>query len=147
MVKTNSANEQVDATTLRDEWLSRLLGLLNSVKGWAEELDWSTRQISKKMDDSRLGPYEAPSLLMQKEATRVLLDPVARFAPGADGVVDLYLMPAYDDIASLYFVDGQWRLHYSFASAAGMSIGETESRPLSKETLGQVLDQMRMHAA
>src|SRR5262245_30172704 len=92
---------------LRDEWLSRLSDLTNLVRGWAEELDWSTPVISKRMKDSVLGPYEATALLMQKETTRVLLDPVARFAPGADGVVDLYLMPAYDDIASLYYVDGE----------------------------------------
>ena len=83
---------KMDPGTLRDEWVSRLSDLTRSVRRWAEELDWSTRQIGKKMKDSRLGLYEAPALIMQKGTTRVLLDPVARFAPGADGVVDLYLM-------------------------------------------------------
>src|SRR4051794_19175368 len=101
-----------DAAELRAEWLDRLSGLTSLVGGWAEELDWSTRRIEKMMKDSRLGSYKAPALMMQKGATRVLLDPITRFAPGADGVVDLYLMPAYDDIASLYFVDGEWRLQY-----------------------------------
>ena len=70
-----------DTNVLRDEWLNVLADLTRQVKSWAEELDWSTRQISKKMKDSRLGSYEAPALLMQKETTRVLLDPVARFVP------------------------------------------------------------------
>jgi len=113
------------------------------VKSWAEELDWSTRQISKKMKDFRLGSYEAPALLMQKETTRVLLDPVARFAPGADGVVDLYLMPAYDDIASLYFVDGEWCLHYMFSGTPTVAtIRQAQSFPLSKDAIGRVLDEM-----
>jgi hypothetical protein len=34
-------------------------------------------------------------------------DPIARFTPGSDNVVDLYLMRAYDDIASLYSVRGE----------------------------------------
>lgn len=37
-----------------------------------------TRQIAKQVKDSRLDGYEAPALLMQKETTGVLLDPVAR---------------------------------------------------------------------
>jgi hypothetical protein len=133
---------------LRDEWLRRLFDLTGLVRSWAEELDWSTRQIEKRMKDSRLGVYEAPALMMQKETTRVLLDPVARFAPGSNGVVDLYLMPAYDDIASLFFVEGQWRMHYMFPRAnAVATTKESESRLFSKETLAEVLDEMSAHAA
>jgi len=137
-----------DPGMLRDEWLNRLAALTSMVKDWAEALDWSTRQIVKKMQDSRLGPYEAPALLMQKETTRVLLDPVARFTPGADGVVDLYLMPAYDDIASLYFVDGEWRLHYMYPGTPTVgTIRQADSCPLSKDSIGQVLNEMSTHAA
>lgn len=148
MAAANKAQDQIEEPeALRDEWLSRLSDLVTSVKSWAEGFDWSTRQISKKMKDSRLGPYEAPALIMQKETTRVLLDPVARFASGADGIVDLYLMPAYDDIASLYFVDGEWRLHYQFTGAAVAAAKDVESCPLCKETFGRVLEQMSAHAA
>ncbi len=99
------------------------------------------------MSDSRLGAYEAPALLMQKETTRVLLDPIARFTPGADGVVDLYLMPAYDDIASLYLVNGEWRLHYMFPPKSAATVRDAESTPLSKEVLERVLDEMTANAA
>jgi len=132
-----------DPSELRDEWLKVLAELTSRVKNWAEELDWSTRQVSKKMKDSRLGSYEAPALLMQKETTRVLLDPVARFVPGADGVVDLYLMPAYDDIASLNFVGGEWQLHYVFTGTPAVAtIRQAQSIPLSKNVIGRVLDEM-----
>ena len=118
------------------------------MNNWAKELNWSTRTISKKMKDSRLGEYEAPALLMQKETIRVLLDPIARFTPGADGVVDLYLLPAYDDIASLYLVDGEWRLHYMFSGTASVgTISDAESCLLSKDAIGKVLDEMSINAS
>jgi hypothetical protein len=137
-----------DSAELRDEWLTVLADLTTKVKGWAEELSWSTRQIPKKMKDSRLGEYEAPALLMQKETVRVLLDPIARFAPGADGVVDLYLLPAYDDIASLYLLHGKWRLHYMFSGTPTVpTIRDANPIPLSKEALGRVLHEMSINAS
>jgi hypothetical protein len=146
MPTRNKANSRVDdSEVLRAEWLTALKELATKVKNWAEELNWSTRQIAKKMKDSRLGEYEAPALLMQKETTRVLLDPVARFAPGADGVVDLYLMPAYDDIASLYFVDGEWQLHYMFHGTDTVpTIRQAEPCLLSKDVVSRVLDEMTL---
>jgi hypothetical protein len=149
MATANRKEARVDDPgALRDEWLGRLSELTKTVRGWAEELDWSTRQIGKRMKDSRLGSYEAPALLMQKGTTRVLLDPVARFTPGTDGVVDLYLMPAYDDIASLSFVQGEWRLHFMYPRTATVARDEgAKSTPLSKETLGRILDEMSSHAA
>ena len=78
----------IDPGCVRDEWAGPSLRTdSKTVRGWAEELDWSTSQIGKRMKDSRLGSYEAPALIMQKETIRVLLEPVARFAPGTDGVV------------------------------------------------------------
>ena len=146
--RRKSDKQQDDSGVLREQWLKVLADLTSNVKSWAEEFDWSTRQIAKKMKDSRLGSYDAPALLMQKETIRVLLDPVARFTPGADGVVDLYLMPAYDDIASLYLVDGEWRLHYMFSGNPTVAtIRQAESWPLSKEAIGRVLHEMSTHAA
>ena len=133
---------------MRDEWLRRFFNLTDLVRSWAEELDWSTRQIEKRMKDSRLGAYEALALIMQQGTTRVLLDPVARFAPGSEGVVNLYLMPAYGDIASLFFVNGEWRLHYTSPRKQSVeTTTEPEPRMLSKETLAEVLNEMSNHAA
>ena len=50
---------------------------------------------------------------MQEGTVRIILEPIARSTPGAEGVVDLYLMPAYDDVATLFYEDG-WKLHYPF---------------------------------
>lgn len=61
---------------------------------------------------------------------------------------DLYLMPAYDDIASLYLVNGEWRLHYMFASTPTVAtLQQADAIPLSKETIARVLNEMSINAA
>lgn len=143
MSKDNSKHRAGDPAALRDEWRARLTDLATAVKTWVEDLDWSTRLISKKMQDSVLGPYEAPALIMQRETTRVLLDPIARFAPGTEGVVDLYLMPAYDDIVSLCFMDGQWQFRCTLSDeGADVIPRQCENQPLSKDNLGRILDEI-----
>jgi hypothetical protein len=127
---------------LRD-WLSRVDELVGRVEQCGSELGWATRRIEKRMDDSEVGTHQVPALLLQQDTVRVLLEPVSRRTPGAEGVVDLYLMPAYDDIASLYFREGKWRVHYVFPY--GNSVKETESKPLSKKTLAGVLHEMKKH--
>ena len=137
-----------DSQELRDEWLGRLDRLTQSVQGWAEELGWSTRRIDKRMEDSQLGTYQAPALLLQAEFVRLLLEPIARFAPGTEGVVDLYQMPAYDDIASLFFCDGEWRVYFVFPGSSAIFTKEVAtSPPLSRETIQKVLEHMRQHGA
>ena len=133
--------------TIRDEWISRLNNLVSDIETWAKSLDWSTRRIEKSMKDSIIGPYRVTGLLMQKEFKRVILDPLSRSTPGSEGSVDLYLMPALDDIASLYFYDGKWNLHYQLPnSEAAATVSEAQAKPLTRETLAEVLDEMESHA-
>lgn len=143
----SSTNTAADQERIRDEWLKRLNGLLDQIDTWAKELDWTTRRIDKRMEDRELGAYQAAALLLQWETVRVLVEPIAREAPGANGVVDFYLMPAYDDIASLYLVDHVWLLHYMFpGQPSGATIRQAEAKPLSKGTLAEVLDAMKQNA-
>ena len=87
--------------------------LAAKVAEWVERDDWVTKTYAKKMRDSDGTLFEVPSLVIQKGPTRLLLDPVAYDAPGSEGEpVDLYLMPTYDDAASLYLVNGRWRIQY-----------------------------------
>ena len=141
----SSANPTDEDRTLRDAWLERLTQLVTSVRDWAEAADWATRVIQKRMEDSRLGVYKAPALLLQKETARVFLEPIARSAPGTDGVVDLYLMPAYDDIARLCFENGEWRLHET-SSGSAFANEEEDSKPLTKDSLGQALERLMSDA-
>jgi hypothetical protein len=146
---TNGPGSDRATDALRDDWLADLGDLVRKVKGWAEQSGWKTREITKSMKDSVLGEYRAPALLMQRETVEVILNPVSRFVPGADGAVDLYLMPAYDDIASLYFMDGEWKLHYVFhdASAVVDKVPEPEALRLSEDAVTRVLDELVAHAA
>lgn len=133
--------------TIRNEWLERLGKLVATVKDWANELDWATRTVEKKIEDAEIGDYRAPGLLVQQESVRLFLEPVARSAPGAEGVVDLYLMPSYDDIASLYYYNDQWNVHYMFEGTPSVgNIRAAEPKPLTKETIQQVFDEMKSHA-
>ena len=144
-----STNQAEDKEKLRDEWLERLAQLMVTVRGWAQDLDWSTRQIETKMEDSQLVTYKAPALILQKETVRVLLEPIAHSAPGVAGIVDFYLLPAYDDIARLFFYDDGWQLHYMFPGSPAVAtvVRGAETRPLSKERFQSVLEAMTRNAA
>jgi hypothetical protein len=133
--------------TARHEWLEKLGVLVANVEEWAGELDWATRIVTKKMDDAEIGNYDAPGLLIQQETVRLFLEPIARAAPGTEGLVDLYLMPSYDDIASLYYYNNRWNVHYvSQAVPAVANMLEVPARPLTKATLRKVLGEMKAHA-
>jgi hypothetical protein len=142
--KVSTASAEVE----KREWLDRLSRLVADIENWAKQLDWSTRRIEKRMRDSRLGAYSAPAVIMQRETHRCLLEPVSNQAPDVDGVVDLYLLPAYDDIASFRYSDGQWRLYYT--SQIDLQMADPllgDPREVSKEALGMVLEAMTKHAA
>jgi hypothetical protein len=147
MSTTDPKNATADADAIRAAWLAQLSGLIDTVSGWASELGWSLRRIEKPMEDSQVGDYRAPALLLQEGTVRILLDPIGHSAPGAEGVVDLYLMPAYDDIATLLYYKGGWHLHYSPRRSGAAAVEEPEAKPLSKETFAETLDQLRQNAA
>ena len=132
----------------RATWIDRVTSLIGQVEQWAQEMGWSTRRLEKKLDDVRVGKHRVPTLLMQEGTCRVLLEPLGRSAPGAEGVVDLYLLPAYDDIASLYYYDNRWNLHYMVPGSKPVAtVREAEATPLLKDSLVRVLAEMRQHAA
>jgi len=130
------------------EWLNRLSALVSLVKGWAEESGWRTRRAVKPVVEEVLGRYEVPLLLMERDGVEIVLSPLARITPGADDVVDLYLMPAYDDVASLFFENGRWRVHSAFPvdPAISHSAREAERLPLGEATINRILDAAAAHA-
>jgi hypothetical protein len=134
--------------TVKKDWLGHLERLVQDVKSWAEAAGWRTRRITKTVNERQLGKYEVPVLLMEKDTVVVVLNPVARLVPEANGAVDLYLSPAYDDIASLYFEGDHWVVHYSeppnpFATE---SMVEITPRPYSEATIRAILDGMAASA-
>ena len=144
----NEIQEEV-AARLRDRnaWLDRVTALVKQMESWAVEMDWSTRLLEKSLDDTRIGKHRVPVLLMQQETCRVLLEPIGRASPGTEGVVDLYLMPAYDDIASLFFYNNQWNLHYMLPGDDPVAdVRDAEALPLSKGAFERVLLEMKQNA-
>lgn len=131
----------------RAAWIQRVSELMKLVEGWAKEFGWSTKRIDKKIEDTRLGNHKAAALVMQEDTVRILLEPISASAPGSDGLVDLCLMPGYDDIASLYHQQGGWHVHYVFPTPeTGGVFEEGETRPLSKKTFVAILGEMKKHA-
>ncbi len=92
-----------DPVAVRDEWVAAVAALVERVEGWCKELDWATRRAPKTIkDDDPLGPYEVPMLRMQYWDVQLMLDATSRFGVRNDGQCDLYVMPAYDDLAVVY---------------------------------------------
>lgn len=145
MATANIPNAELEKH--QHEWLTGLTALVEAVEKWAQELGWSTRRIETRMEDSEVGTYRAPALLMQAETTRLFLEPIARSAPNEEGRVDLYVMPAYDDIASLFFSHGKWELLYVPVGTAVATSSRVETQPLSKAALQEVLQTLRNNAA
>lgn len=131
----------------RDRWIGRINALIESVRGWVQNEDWVTKRHPKKMRDAGGDVYEAPSLFLQRGATRLLLDPIAYDVPGSEGVVDLYLMPTYDDTATLSWVDGGWQIRYALHDAPVVAgVKQVEVMELSKRSINRVLDEIAAHA-
>ena len=126
----------------REEFRQRLEELVARFESEVDRREWVTRRDPKKLRDDTRQVYEVPALYLQKGPTRLLLDPIGYDVPGAEGAADLYLMPAYDPTASIYYEGGQWVIHYAYPPDSiepGPAI-ETRAVPLSAETINQVLD-------
>ena len=122
--------------------------LVGQVEAWAQGAGWATSRYVKRMRAPDRSVFEIPALYLQSGPTRLLLDPVAFDVPGAEGLVDLYLMPTYDDIASLYFRDGRWVIHYAFPSdnTTPCEIEKVEPVPFDESNLLRVLETIARHA-
>ena len=140
-----SATVQVDTLDL---WQERVSLLVENVRKWAVDLGWSTKPIEKKLDDAELGRHIVPALVMQKNTTRILLEPYARKTLDSDGSVDLYLLPTYDDLASLYHDQNGWRVHYMFPGTPPVStLKDASPLPLTKDVFETIVEEMVKNAS
>jgi hypothetical protein len=149
MATSGAAKKQVpNWESARDEWVKQLSVLVDQIEAWAHEMDWVTRRIDKRMDDEpEVGPYAAPALLLQKPFARLLLEPRGLHDLSPSGAVDLCLMPAYDDVANLYFHHGKWRFHHYYPDAAPPpDASVAKAKPLTKKAVQTILAEMERHA-
>lgn len=124
---------------VRDEWVARVTALVDLVEGWAKELGWATRRVPKRIEDDEVGTHQVPALQMQEGTTRLLLEPLGRTGIGIEGVVDLYEMPAFDDVARLVYRDGGWYV--------GHPPGEATEVPLTRDSLRTVVEELVRNGA
>jgi hypothetical protein len=132
----------------RERFRRRVEELVSQFERDVDSREWITRRYPKRLRDDAREVYEVPALYAQKGATTLLLDPVGYDVPGSDGAADLYLMPAYDPMASLYYEGGEWVFHYAFPTdrseqASGI---ETQALPVSVATINEVLNAIAEHA-
>ena len=137
-----------DPEAVRAECLDRLDALISLVKNWVEASGWRTRRVTKPVTEPGLGRHEVPLLLIERGEVGVALSPLARIDPRGDGVVDLYLMPAYDDVVSLHFEGGGWFISDAFPTdpTAPRLVIENERLSLNEGTMNRVLDAVAAHA-
>jgi hypothetical protein len=75
------------------------------------EMKHLCRRDEKRMRDETGSVYSVESLTIFMGPMRLLLDPSGYDLPGCDGAIDLYLLPPYDPVATLYLENGKWFLH------------------------------------
>lgn len=97
---------------VRDEWISAVDQLLRDAEQWSRKQDWATRRDPKTIteDENGIGVYTVPRLLIHTIDGRLLLDPIARFVVGANGLVELCAMPSYD-WARIVRTEKGWQLY------------------------------------
>lgn len=93
---------------LKEEWLDRLQALIEQVKHWAVDAGWEIHQDVKPVIEPALGKYQVPLLFLQRGGREFVLSPLPRPGLGPEGVVDVYLMPGYDDVVSLECSHERW---------------------------------------
>lgn len=136
-----------DQQAARDEWVGAVESLVRDIEGWCRAKDWPTRRIPKRITEPDIGEYVVPALLVQVDLARMMVEPVAARVGEEEGLIDLYLMPAYDDIARLFLTADGWRSHYVYDGPppAG-SVREPPAEPFDLQVFGRIARTMAAHA-
>jgi len=82
----------------REEWVAEVDRRLTEAEGWCASRQWLARKKPTVVKDNFLGAFEAPHLHISAFDNHFLLSPVARFAPGASGLLELALLPSYESV-------------------------------------------------
>jgi hypothetical protein len=96
---------------VRDEWLAAQDQMMNEAAEAAESQGWHVEKDQKKVHETLLGDYKAPRLFITtRKKQEVVLDPIARFGSGRQGIVDLAVMPRFETIYLVTFKNGAWSI-------------------------------------
>lgn len=108
------------------EWIDAQKEMIAEAVAGALEQGWYVKEDEKEMKESLLGSYKAPRLIIKSENNEVVLDPIARFGSGRQGVVDLVVMPAFETAYLIAFREDHWAI---------VSPRTSRSKPFSQATL------------
>jgi hypothetical protein len=129
-------------TAIRDvvlaEWVHAVDGLVGNTESWAKELGWVTKRVERRLSETLLGTYKAPQLLMHAAPNLYVLDPVARFVPGAAGAFELQVQPSYYTISIYRDFDGTWYAHHE----VGQGVNTGTRDVWSKDTLKKCVEEL-----
>jgi hypothetical protein len=112
---------------LLPEWIEAQQEMVAEATAAAESQGWYVEKDEKLVRESLLGAYDAPRLRIRTRDSEVVLDPIARFGSGRQGVVDLVVLPTYETAYLVAFKDGNWRIV--------SPRGTLRSRPFSRTAL------------
>ena len=108
---------------LLPEWLGALEKLCGEVEEWATRRDWAVKRDKKQLSEPLLGDYSAPRLLIHTLEARLLLDPITRFAAGAEGLAELCVLPSYDS-AQILRHRNRWYIRLPDADSRSQMLSE-----------------------
>jgi hypothetical protein len=131
--QSNQARKRLEAAIqivrnqLVHQWLEAQQEMMEVAMAAANAKGWYVQMDQKEVLESLLGSYKAPRLRIRTQDREVVLDPIARFGSGRQGVVDLVVMPTYETVYLVAFKDGKWQI----VSPRGTA----HSRPFTQATL------------
>jgi hypothetical protein len=119
---------------LLNEWLEAQEQMVREAEEAAKEKGWYVEKEQKKLQESLLGEYRAPRLRIRTPFKEVLLDPIARFGSGRQGIVDLVVMPTYETAYLLTLKAGRWHIV--------PTEGAARRKPFTRKTLVNTINRV-----
>lgn len=119
------------------DWLGAQKEMMEEARAAAEARGWYVQMDEKEVLESLLGSYKAPRLRIRADDKEVVLDPVARFGSGHQGVVDLVVLPTYETAYLVAFKDGRWQIVSPHGTA--------HRRPFTQATLVNTITTLCRH--
>ena len=116
---------------LLPEWLQAQEQMIQEAEAAARAKGWYVERDEMQVEESLLGTYRRPGLLIRTWDREMMLIPVARFCAGRQGAVDLKVSPNYERAYTVTFKDGRWQI---------VSLqGRQHRRPFNRETFGNTI--------
>jgi hypothetical protein len=131
-----------------NEFASQVEWVIRQFEAVLAEMNQLARRDAKRMRDETGGVYSVQSLTIFMGPMRLLLDPNGYNLPGCDGAIDLYLLPPYDPVATLYLEHGKWFIHSPYSTAQESIARPTEwgRSALTRESIAILLESISRNA-